>query len=160
MSIYRMNGKTKVAELTTQNVDWTTQINETATEIATDIAKTQVNTAIAPYQNWSKSATETFVAGYGKQWRLYRVGNIVIVFSGGGSGFQTQLGTWQDLNEVLPYGYRPSQNGRVMGYCPPSNLWCQNVSSNGKMQSMIERNDSSADYCGIGMWITNDSWPN
>lgn len=26
MSIYRMNGKTKVAEITSQNVDWTTQI--------------------------------------------------------------------------------------------------------------------------------------
>ena len=80
-------------------------------------------------------------------------------YSGGGTGFQTQLGTWQDLNEVLPEGFRPINNARVMGYCPPSNLWCQGIDHNGKMQSMIERNDGSQDYCGIGAWITNDAWP-
>lgn len=37
MSIYRMNGKTKVAEITSQNVDWTTQINDIATDVATDV---------------------------------------------------------------------------------------------------------------------------
>ena len=76
MSIYRMNGKTKVAELTTQNVDWTTQINEIATEVVNDkapgIADSRINakvpsmiTSRAPYVAYSrlqKANTDTFTA--------------------------------------------------------------------------------------------------
>ena len=72
MSIYRMNGKTKVAEITTQNVDWTTQINEIATDVATDVANTQINAKVPgmivarnPYVNYhrlQKANSEAFRA--------------------------------------------------------------------------------------------------
>lgn len=125
-----------------------------------DIADSSAQTAVAPYVNWGKRKSITFSAGYGKQWNIQRVGNLVVVVSGGGNGFQTQTGTWQKVDEVLPVGYRPIVNARVMGYCPPFNLWQQTVSPNGSMQSMVERTDSSTDYTGIGVWFTNDSWPN
>ena len=47
-----MNGKTKVAELTTQNVDWTTQINDIANNVATNVVNDKVPGMIvqrAPY---------------------------------------------------------------------------------------------------------------
>lgn len=82
MSIYRMNGKTKVAEITSQNVDWTTQINDIATDVATDvvnakapgIADSRINakvpsmiTSRAPYVasvsvNASATSTPTIIA--------------------------------------------------------------------------------------------------
>ena len=135
------------------NVYWTTSEIE-------DIADTAASGAVAPYVNWGKRKSITFSAGYGKQWNIQRVGNLVVVVSGGGIGFQTQTGTWQKVDEVLPVGYRPIVNARVMGYCPPFNLWQQTVSPNGSMQSMVERTDSSTDYTGIGVWFTNDPWPN
>ena len=56
MSIYRMNGKTKVAELTSQNVDWTTQIQEIARDVASDVAES-VAKKLAP--DWRKAVNIT-----------------------------------------------------------------------------------------------------
>ena len=56
MSIYRMNGKTKVAEITTQNVDWTTEIQEIASDVASDVAES-VAKRLAP--DWQKAVNIT-----------------------------------------------------------------------------------------------------
>lgn len=68
MSIYRMNGKTKVAELTTQNVDWTTQIHQISQQEADNRIDAKVPGMIVArnpyvdYQRVQKANTEKFAA--------------------------------------------------------------------------------------------------
>ena len=74
MSIYRMNGKTKVAEITSQNVDWTTKIQTMINDQVPSIALTQARTVSPRYSSRQNITTNSWTAP--SNGIVYWIGNI------------------------------------------------------------------------------------
>ena len=74
MSIYRMNGKTKVAEITSQNVDWTTQIQTMINDQVPSIALTQARTVSPRYSSRQNITANSWTAP--SNGIVYWIGNI------------------------------------------------------------------------------------
>lgn len=150
MSIYRMNGKTKVAELTTKNVNWTREEIE-------QIADQQIG-------NLGNVAHTTVSGAFGTQISLTRAGNIVTFYMFGSTNGEIPAGPL-NLDETVPSGYRPAY---ATGWVTidvlnqsPSARGRVSVGTDGKITGYEYSQVPSGTHIALSaVYATNDSWPN
>lgn len=149
MSIYRMNGKTKVAELTTKNVNWTREEIE-------QIADQQIG-------NLGKIVHTTASGAFGMQMSLVRAGNIVTLYMFGSINGNIPVGSLS-FDETVPSGYRPAYATGwvtidVMNFSP-SAAGRIFVGTNGKMTGYMYSQAQSGSHVAVSaVYATNDLWP-
>lgn len=150
MSIYRMNGKTKVAEITSQNVNWTRE------EIGA-IADQQIG-------NLGNVAHTTASGAHGMQMSLTRAGNIVTLYMFGSINGNIPVGSLS-FDERVPSGYRPAY---ATGWVTidklnfsPSAAGRISIGTDGKMNGYMYSQANSGTHVAVSaVYATNDTWPN
>ena len=150
MSIYRMNGKNKVAELTAPNVNWTREEIE-------QIADQQIG-------NLGAVVHTTAGAAFGMQMSLVRAGNIVTLYMFGSINGNIPVGSI-NFDETVPSGYRPAYATGwvtidVLNFSP-SAAGRISVGTNGKMTGYMYSQANSGTHVALSaVYATNEPWPN
>lgn len=150
MSLYRMNGKTKVAELTTQNINWTREEIE-------QIADQQIG-------NLGNVAHTTAGGAFGMQTSLVRAGNIVTFYMFGSINGDIPVGSI-NFDETVPSGYRPAYATGwvtidVLNFSP-SAAGRISIGTDGKMNGYMYSQANSGSHVALSaVYATNDPWPN
>lgn len=134
-------------------------VDSKSQEAKNDAVSTAEKYADDRYGNWKRFAWLSFAAPYGSTWYMWRIGNIVICESAGGTGYGTTPTKWQVCSEVLPIGWRPQNIGKVIGFMPPGNLFGYQIQHSGSISYMVEGSGSSYDKQGVGVWHTEDAFP-
>ena len=144
-----MNGKTKVAELTTRNVNWTTSEIE-------DIADQQIG-------NLGSVVHATASGAFGTQMSLTRAGNIVTLYMFGSINGDIPVGSI-NFDETVPSGYRPAYATGwvtidVLNFSP-SAAGRISVGTDGKMTGYMYTQANSGSHVAVSaVYATTDSWP-
>lgn len=108
-----MNGKTKVAEVTTQNVDWTTQIQTMINDLVPDIALTQARSVSPRFASRQNITTNSWKAP--SNGIVYFIGNVDTTKYG--SSVTVSLGgvpVWRTIWNVDAQNYNWDNSGNVL----------------------------------------------
>lgn len=157
--LYRMKDAEKEALVALGGGAIKEYVDSKSQEAKNDAVSTAEKYADDRYGNWKKFAWLNFSAPYGSTWHMWRIGNIVICESDGGTGYGTTPTKWQTCDEVLPTGWRPQSIGKIVGFMPPNNLFAYRIYGGGAIDYMVEGSGSSYDKQGVGVWHTDDPFP-